>query len=171
MIEDLPGWQLSGTHPHQYSVVPSDGQGLDGHRVVSLRFNGDEPGGFATVMQTIDASGFRGQRIRFRGMIRTELAGRAGLWMRVDEPDGRFSAFDNMEDRSITGTTDWERCQVVLDVGDSSSAVAFGVLLEGAGTVSFTDLAFEEVGADTPTTGGRLPRQPQNLDLATSLGT
>ena len=168
MIEDLPGWHLSGTHPHQYTVDLGERDDLNGRRTVGLRFVADEPGGFATVMQTIDAAAFRGQRIRLRALVRTEMAGRGGLWMRVDEPDGLFSAFDNMQDRPIIGTTAWGRCEVVLDVGDRSSAVAFGVLLEGAGAIWFSDVAFEQVGAETPTTGGRLPLQPQNLGLAES---
>jgi hypothetical protein len=170
MIEDLPGWLLSGTHPQQYTVDLGDREGPDGRRAAGLRFAADEPGGFATVMQTIDASAFRGRRIRFRALVRSELAGRGGLWMRVDEPDGLFSAFDNMQDRQIIGTTAWERHDVVLDVGERSGAVAFGLLLEGAGAIWFCDVAFEEVGVETPTTGGHLPLQPQNLDLAPSLG-
>lgn len=166
MIEDLPGWLLSGTHPQQYAVDLGVDENLDGRRVAGLRFTADQPGGFATVMQTVDASGFRGQRIRFRAMVRTELAGRGGLWMRVDEPDGQVSAFDNMENRAITNTTEWAPCAVVLDVGDTSCAVAFGLLLEGAGAIWFADLAVERVSTDTPTTGGRLPLQPQNLELA-----
>jgi hypothetical protein len=169
MIEDLPGWLLSGTHPGQYTVDLSDRDGPDGQRVVGLRFVADEPSGFATVMQMIDASSFRGQRIRISAMVRSEQADRGGLWMRVDEPDGLFSAFDNMQDRPITGTSPWERYEVVLDVGERSAAVAFGVLLEGVGALWLCDIAFEEVGTQTPMTGGRLPRQPQNLALATSL--
>jgi hypothetical protein len=68
--------------------------------------------------------------------------------------------------RPIEGTTGWAPQEVVLDVGGSSAAVAFGVLLNGAGEARFTGFALDQVGADVSPTGADLPPEPRNLDLA-----
>jgi hypothetical protein len=90
--------------------------------------------------------------------------------MRVDEPTGRHSAFDNMQDRPIEGSTDWREHHVVLDVGGESAAIAFGILLTGAGEVNFADFRLEEVDHDEPVTGGPYTPHPhpQNLDFSAS---
>ena len=165
----IPGWILAGSHREEYAHGVLDGERFDGHRVAFLRFTAEaEPSGFGTVMQTFDARDHRASRLRFSGHLRTEAAGWAGLWMRVDERDGRFSAFDNMQDRSMSGDRDWRRCEVVLDVGADSSAVAFGILLCGAGEARFAGLRLETVGDDVPTTGAGLAAAPQNLDFSAS---
>ena len=42
-----------------------------------------------------------------------DVVGWAGLWMRVDQGKDAV-AFDNMQDRSIKGTTDWRHDDVIL---------------------------------------------------------
>ena len=59
---------------------------------------------------------------------------------------------DNMEDRPIQGTTEWRTHEVVLDVPEQSRAIAFGCLLVGKGQLWLSDVRFEEVGRDVPTT-------------------
>ena len=63
---------------------------------------------FGNLMQSIDATEFRGKRVRFRAAVRTaELSagGRAQLWFRVDRAaaggQSRIGAFDNMQDHPI----------------------------------------------------------------------
>jgi hypothetical protein len=75
----------------------------------------------------------------------------AGLWLRVDGPDGT-SVIDNMQDRPIQGDTDWTRYEIVLDVPEDSVNIAFGILVEGTGQAWVDDFQFEVVGQDVPTT-------------------
>ena len=93
------------------------------------------------------------------------VAGWAGLWMRIDA--GSVAAgFDNMQDRAIQGTTDWTRYSVVLDIPLGSTAVNFGILLDGKGSVWLSGVTFEVVGADVPVTAVfTTPSAPQNLDF------
>ena len=89
--------------------------------------------------------------------------------MRVDK-EKDVLAFDNMQDRSITGTGDWQRYNVVLDVPRDATGIAFGMLLTGAGEVWLSGLKFEVVGLDVPTTNmtgkvGHAPSEPVNLDF------
>ena len=74
-----------------------------------------------------DASG---KRARFSGYIKTEgvTTGFAGLWWRVDGASGVL-AFDNMQDRGVTGTTDWKRYDIELPVAADAKNINFGALL------------------------------------------
>jgi hypothetical protein len=120
-------------------------------------------------MQRFNADAYRGQRLRLSALVRSEGVERwAGLWMRVDGSGRRTLAFDNMQSRGITGTTDWTRYNVVLDVAErESTLIAFGVLLSGAGQISIADVRIESVGPEVPTTGGlRLRDHPINLDFS-----
>ena len=168
--ETLPaGWFMAGSHPTDYEagVTPD---AIDGHAAAYLRAK-VASAGFGTIMQQFKADAYRGQRLRLSALVRSEDVERwGGLWMRVDGTGRSSIAFDNMHDRPITGTTDWTRHAIVLDVADSESAkIAFGVLLNGPGKLWIADVKIEAVELDVPTTGASLLRDhPINLDFGQS---
>ncbi|MGH9155656.1 MAG: RNA polymerase sigma factor [Acidimicrobiales bacterium] len=169
----VKAWFLSGSHAGDYEHGVEAGERLDGHRVafVVSRAAG-EARGFGTLMQMISAEQVRGCRVRFSGLVRScEVAGWAGLWMRVDGPGGgpNSLAFDNMQHRAVKGTTPWARYEVVLDVADHAVAVGLGIILAGAGRLGLANFAFEKVGDDVATTSRRPPAYPpfpENLDFS-----
>jgi hypothetical protein len=170
-LDRLPdGWLMSGSHPADYNagLLPR-ACAYDGRRVMRLRFRATvPPGGFGTVMQSIDAARYRGRRVRFSVMIQgQEIAGWAGAWLRVDTANGAL-ALDNMQDRPLRGTTAWMEAANVLDVGEDAFSVHFGVLLAGAGAVDIARPRFEVVGPEVPITQvtQRPPAsEPQGLDF------
>ena len=85
-----------------------------------------------------------GKKIRFSGFIKTEDVRRnyAGLWFRANGPTG-VVAFDNMQTRGATGTSDWKQYVIELDVPASTTNVVFGALFPGDGTAWYDDLALE----------------------------
>ena len=89
--------------------------------------------------------------------------------MRVDGFERQILSFDNMQNRSITGTTEWTNYAIVLDVPATSYRIAFGILLAGLGRVWCALLEFETVDRDTPTTDiitdRPLSDRPINLDF------
>lgn len=101
------------------------------------------------------ADPYRGRRVRFSGYMKTNrVAGWAGLWMRIDTASKVGWAFDDMEDVAVSGTTDWKRYQVVLDVPQDAAAIYLGAHLFGRGQVWLDDCRFEVVGSDVPATDG-----------------
>ena len=72
--------------------------------------------------------------------------------MRVDGEGGKVLSFDNMQNRQIQGTRDWKQYEVVLDVPAESVGIYFGILLVGKGQVWLSQVQFEVVGTDVPTT-------------------
>lgn len=162
----LKGWIKSGASPSDYEV------GLDlkvtyrGAPSAYIRSHG-VPRGFGTLMQTFKADMYRGKRLRMSASAKAEsVRDWAGFWMRVDSPERNAVSFDNMQDRPISGSIDWVTYQIVLDVPETSSDIAFGLLLDGPGRVWLTDFQFEVVSVDVATTGRlEIPDAPINLNF------
>ena len=85
-----------------------------------------------------------GKKVRFSGYIKSAgiTRGFAGLWWRVDGASGVL-AFDNMEKRGVTGTTEWKRYEIELPVAANATNINFGGILTADGTVWFDDLTVE----------------------------
>jgi len=98
--------------------------------------------GVATAMLPVKEAA--GKRIRFSGHIKTDGVqdGYAGFWCRVDGATG-VAAFDNMQERGVTGTTDWKRYVIELPVAADAKSVYFGALFPGSGTAWFDGLSIE----------------------------
>ena len=163
------GWYRAGMAPQDYDMGIDREVSHSGTSSGFIRSTAAEPRPFGTLMQAFKADGYHGRRLRLSGYVRAEaVEGWAGLWMRVDGPTGTSLAFDNMQDRPIRGTLDWERYEIVLDVSEASTNIAFGVLLAGKGRIWVDDFEFDEVGGDVAVTDMRkrmqeLPSQPRNL--------
>ncbi len=101
-------------------------------------------GAFGVATATFPVARAAGRTVRYSGYIRTEgvTRGFAGLWWRVDGPAGVL-AFDNMEARKISGTTDWTRYSIELTVDAAARNINFGALLPGDGKAWFDDLTIE----------------------------
>ena len=99
---------------------------------------------FGVATATFPVKEAAGKRIRFSGYIKTEdvADGYAGLWWRVDGKDG-VVGFDNMQDRGVTGTTDWKRYVIELPVAADARNINFGALFPGRGTAWFDGLSIE----------------------------
>jgi hypothetical protein len=153
-----PGWSVAGSHPSEYEMGLDRATRRSGGASAFLRGRAPTAAGFGTLLQEIDAVEYRGRRVRLSGFAKSSgVTGWAGLWMRVDGPQGVL-AFDNMQSRPIKGTADWKRCDVVLDVSSDASAIAFGLLLAGPGQVWFDDLQIEAVDSTVPVTGTAIQR-------------
>jgi len=161
-----PGWILAGNDRDNYLT------GIDrdvlylGHPCAYLRGKPSATKGFGTLMQQFSASQYLGKRIRLSASVKSEeVSDWAGVWMRVDQGMTTV-AFDNMQNRPIKGTTGWKDYAVVLDVPANSTVIAFGVLLAKDGTVWLSNVKFETVGTDVPTTSmipTVVPAGPTNL--------
>ena len=105
---------------------------------------GGAAGGFGVATGSFPIAKATGKKIKYSGYIKTEgvTRGFAGLWWRVDGPSGVL-AFDNMQSRGVTGSTEWTRYTIELPVDASARNINFGALLPGDGTAWFDDLTIE----------------------------
>ena len=108
------------------------------------------PARFGTLIQTIGADDYLGERIRMTAYVKTEdiRGDGVGMWMRIDGKDrsSKGLSFYNMCDKPITGTTDWKKYEIVLDVPKKKSdSIFYGLLLYGTGQAWLQDVKFEIV--------------------------
>lgn len=166
-MEAPVGWIASGKAPQDYEFGLDGSERHSGTRSAMLRARHARPAGFATLMQEFVPDDYRGRRVRLAGWVKTNaVTGACHLWMRADSAGRMGAAMDNMHDRPITGTTDWRRHEIVLDVPGEATLLAFGISLDGPGTAWLDDVTLETVGLDVPTTNPRpreLPHRPRNL--------
>jgi len=167
----MKSWFMAGSEPQDYELGIDTKVAYHGKNSGYLKAKVVEPKGFGTMMQMFKANDYLNKRMRFSAVVKSGgIESWAGLWMRIDGPTQRPLGFDNMQNRPIKGTTDWQKYEVVLDVSPESVNIAFGVLLEGKGQVWLSEMQFEEVGDDVPTTSleghGEFPDKPGNLDFA-----
>lgn len=171
VIKGIPGgWILSGSNPRDYEILQDNSEAYSGYFSSSLRSIVSRPQGYVTLMQTIKADKYKGERISFSGYVKSKLvADWAALWMRVDDVLGRPLSFDNMSDRPIVGSSDWIKYEIVLDVPLGSSEISFGAMLDGKGQIWLDKFELKVVPAGTPVTdlikNKVIPSEPRNLDF------
>lgn len=151
--QNLDGWFKAGSKPDAYEIGLSD-EKYNEKPVYYIKSIETVSGKFGTIMTNILPDKYSGKRVRLSGYIKTKDSDNyAGMWMRVDGNDPNKSlAFDNMYNRPIKGTNDWQKYEIVLDVDTSSVNIAYGVLINGSGQVWLSELSFEVVGTDVPVT-------------------
>ncbi len=123
---------------------------------------------FGVATSTFPVAAAAGKQVHYSGYIKTEgvTRGWAGLWWRVDGAPSQVLAFDNMQDRGATGTTDWKRYEITLPVAKEAKNINFGGLHTGDGTawfdglkveldgVEYTDKSAFDLGFESPTPKG-----------------
>lgn len=161
------GWSSGGSAPQDYEFGTTQVEGISGKCAV-IKATAASPSGFGDLGQEIAADNYHGRRLRLSAKIKTDHANRAQLWMRVDGPGRKVLAFYNMGTRPVTGTTDWKRYDVVLDVPSDALDIAFGYFLSGGGTAWARDFKLETVGRDVPVSAPSkkpTPKTPVNMDF------
>jgi len=163
------GWILTGTNPAVYTMKADHEVFHTGSKSGYLGSNGSvEEGQFGTMMQTFSAKKWLGKRMKVSCFIKTKNVIKCGAWCRIDSINGDLLQFDNMDNRPIKGTTDWNYYSIVLDVFEESGSIHFGLLLTGSGEAWIDGISFEEVDDSVPSTNivgnsNDLPLEPVNL--------
>jgi C-terminal processing protease CtpA/Prc len=125
------------------AAVTSD-EPAAGRRCVRLDVSGTAES-VGNLMRTVDATAWRGKRIRFAASVRTQGAGRAQLWLRVDRGGGATGFFDNMQDRPIRSPR-WSEHEIVGDVDADAHSIALGLLILGPGSAWLDSVSIAIVG-------------------------
>jgi hypothetical protein len=93
------------------------------------------------------------------------------MWLRIDSrTPGESLSFDNMQDRPVTGTSDWTKCEITLDVPENSTTINYRVLIRGRGKIWFDNVSFEIPDKMTPEKSDdlnmpQIPEKPKNPDF------
>ena len=167
---EIKHWIITGTAPDKYKTGIDRTVFHTGTASAFIQSEEEEfvPDEYATIMQQFRAERFLGKRVRFSAFVKAlEVEGWAGLWLRLD---GKFSVtlkLDNMQNRPIKGTINWNLYSCVLDVPEETELINIGILLTGKGRVWLDDVSFQEVDRTVPVTDFEIqkeyPDYPENL--------
>jgi erythromycin esterase len=156
------GWRIGGIgNPGTYGTTTDDKHGGN----LAFYFTGPAAPApinnntFVSISQNIRVEAYRGRRARFSAWVKPRNvtdAQLSGLYMRVDGPRGSVS-FDNMFERPVSGSSDWQQVAVVLDVPPIALGIQIGLLFNARNTLLVDDLKLEVVGTDVPVTKPSAP--------------
>lgn len=165
------GWEVYSSRAGAYTGGRTTEGSRSGKAGGVLRSQNAGPKEHALLIQKLSAEEFRGYRMELSGYLKArEVSGWAGLWVRVDDVDGKVLEFHNMTDTPVRGDTPWTRYAIPFDVPAEAWEVHFGALLAGKGEVLVDDLELERLGGTRPATALKqkirsLPLHPRNLDF------
>ena len=166
----INGWMFASTVQDKYRLVMDHAIFNTGTQSASIQSTADEydAGDYATILQQFSTKHYIGKRVRLSGFIRThEVSGWCGLWLRIDSTMGATLKIDNMQDRPISGTTEWNHYACVLDVPENGGIISIGMLLYGPGQAWLDNVSFQEVDRSIPATDFTpsevYPEHPVNL--------
>jgi C-terminal processing protease CtpA/Prc len=117
-------------------------------------------GVFGTIIQSVDATPYRGRKVRLTSSIRTAVDGEGNqgqMWLRVDRASGGRGFFNNMGDRPVT-SSEWGDYEIVGEIADDAEWIVFGCFLLGMGQVWVDDFRLEIGGGE----GGWSPIELRN---------
>jgi hypothetical protein len=168
------GWIYAATDTNDYEVGLDLSEKHTGTKSGYLKSIVENPKPFGNLMGYFSPAEYLEKRLRMNAWVKSELIeSKAQLWLRVDgdwKAGTKSDCFDNMDDRPIQGSTNWRKYELVVDIPQTSTGLAFGLMLMGRGQVWLDDVSFEEVSEDVPLTGKytseyRKNRRPENLNF------
>jgi hypothetical protein len=155
----LAPWLVAGEARSHYQATLDPGVRRHGQASARLASVIDKPLGYGVLIQVVDATDYRGQRVRVTASLKHTDA-RGDLWVRVqsyDSPaDGPGLAWRRV---AFAGAHDWQDHAIVLDVPAAGDELQIGAGLRGAGTLWLDDVQLERATdaavtpAEAPTAG------------------
>ena len=140
----MTAWSIaaSGQVEERYDVLFQPRNGTH-----QLRSTGANPDDFIASHQAVVADSYRGQRVRFRAELKGDpgLATPrwAGLWMRVEDAEGRVLSSGRVPLRPVE--RDWHAAEVILPIPAEAHRFGYGLLLAGQGTASMRNLTVDRI--------------------------
>lgn len=143
------GWTVEPVNPARYGMVAVAGR--TGKAVRIHRTAPGEPGQQTgvTLFQFVDATAYRGKRVRLRASFKVDKPGRhVGMGMRVWRPEPKFAGFgDTMEDRPLAASG-WGEHQLYGRVTADATRIWIAIEVRGDADATIDDLTLEVAPPD-----------------------
>jgi hypothetical protein len=159
--EGLSRWLLGSPNSYNFEVKadtqgPYEGRysGLIGHLE-----GASSQGSFHDLHQIVRTDNYKGERVRLSAYIKTEGVGNRGImYLGISGPSGASLDTAITRPDEISGMSNWQKYELVLDVPQDSYSFYMAVGLEGKGKLWVDNVQFEVVGKDVPLTNA--PARP-----------
>ncbi len=143
----FPGWQYGGRDISAY-ILEADAQTMsEGEHSLTIHSASAAPEAWAIAWQRVAVGAYQGQQIRLTAQVKTDsVSGEASAGL---EYNGR-SFFNSPRDRAtspaLTGTNDWTKIELFLNLAEGTETIYFFFALTGAGQIWVDDVRLEAVG-------------------------
>jgi erythromycin esterase len=135
-----------------FSVTTSESNPFTGKRcaVVGRISNKHYGEMYGSLSQHIDATSYRGKRIKLHAAVRTDFSdqgNQAYLWLRVTKKffgPAALLFYDNMADRPITNS-DWRDYEIIGEVPLDAETIGYGIALVGDGRAWLDSVSVEVI--------------------------
>ncbi len=142
-------WSKGGSRPQDYDMGGDPTAPYDSANVAFIKSKVSNINGDGIYMTSIAPGSYKNKSLKLSAYIKADLAGYAGLWMRVEGASNQVLGLDNMQTRRICCTTEWARYETILDVPENSTSISFGFLVRAVGQAYIYGLQIEPVAART----------------------
>ena len=158
-------WYLWG----RFSII-SDSITVHSGKYASKITSTKSGGSFGAIAYTIPAN-YIGESIKLEGYIKIKNVedGYVGLMLRIDG-GGETLAFDNMQEKNINGTRDWQKYTISMPYPKEAENIYIAGLLAGKGEAWFDDFLLTIDGKDVQTIEKEEVVFKANLDKEFDLG-
>lgn len=134
---------------YDFQIASTEERPYSGKRCVVIsrapgRHYGEMVGSF---VQRLDATAYRGKKIKLRAAARAELAGAGNLsWLRLNVSTKVFgpqsAAFDSLDKYPIT-SAEWRIYEIIADVPKDADSISYGLVLVGDGKAWLDSVSVE----------------------------
>ena len=136
------GWFAPVIHEYLAQSVPEEPK--EGARCLKItRLEGPNSPDWYTALQAVDATPYRGKKVRVTVWVRTSGQVGAGIWARADTKDAQGLLQSSLK-RPINSAA-WTRAETEISVAEDSTVLTYGCLVGGDGTAWFDELKVEIV--------------------------
>jgi len=149
-------WQLPRYAEQKgYHAVRAQDCGAGIQSCIRLTGQGETRGQSGSLLQTVDATYLRGQRIRLRGKVRITAAAQPGasyatLRITCHTADGRSSSLFDFHPQPVT-QPDWQELALYGDVPKDAVSLQLALVLHGSGQAWLADASLQTVAVSDET--------------------
>ncbi|VAW43186.1 hypothetical protein MNBD_CHLOROFLEXI01-1975 [hydrothermal vent metagenome] len=150
--DNVVSWQIRGSQPSDYNIDLDANTAYAGSSSGTIASATAEANAFGILLQNIDSEPYQGKRIRLSAYLKTEnVSGEATLFMHMQGQRQPIS--DDMSDRPLTGTNEWQAYEIILDTDKNTRNIFVGVKLLGQGQLWVDDIKLEVIDESSASTG------------------
>ena len=167
-------WHKSAKIFDDYSIGIDRGAGINGTNAGTIKSVNNKVKGCGSISQNFKPDNYLGKRIRIIAYVRSKdlkyrsllYAGASGVdYSKAHGYENKILDYGDNYKSAVKGTTDWTKCQVVIDVPVNTELIFFGCQLWGPGQIWLDNVSIETVDNSVKTTTNWVFGKPTKMQI------